>query len=96
MSAELCPTTLRRELSIALHHHYGPLMGGRRLYRALGYDSAEIFRASLSRGRVPVPVFPIAGRRGKFALTVDVVQWLVEARGQTGILAPPAEKPMDP
>lgn len=63
-----------------LQERYGPLMSGMVLVKALGYGSADAFRQAVSRQTVPVVVFPIAERRGKFALTRDVALWLAEQR----------------
>jgi len=59
---------------------FGPLIGGHDLRRALGFRSRGAFRQALERGHVPVPVFQIEGRRGKFAFTADVVVWLKQMR----------------
>lgn len=56
---------------------HGPLLNGTALYRALGLPSAAAFRQAASRGQLPVPVFTIPNRRGRFALTRDVAAWLV-------------------
>ena len=55
---------------------YGPVMGGEELRRALGYPSAAAFRQAQVRKTVPVPLFSIEHRRGKFAWTKEVVAWL--------------------
>jgi hypothetical protein len=60
----------------ALIDRYGWIVGGDELVRLLGYPSQGAFRQALSRGLVPVPVFQIAHRQGKFAWVPDVAQWL--------------------
>lgn len=65
---------------------YGPLMSGEELRSALGISSKEAFRKALARKTLPVPVFPLENRRGKFALTLDVAKWLV-ARREIGMNA---------
>ncbi|WP_343674884.1 hypothetical protein [Paraburkholderia heleia] len=55
---------------------HGPLLGGTDLWRALGYPTALAFRKAVERKTVPVRTFPLAHRRGQFALTHDVVDWL--------------------
>lgn len=50
-------------------------MGGARLTCILGYPSQAAFRQAVARG-VPVPVFTIEGRRGKFAHVHDIATWL--------------------
>lgn len=53
------------------------LLSGRPLQMALGYRTLESLRQAIKRGTVPVRVFPIENRRGKFALPKDVARWLV-------------------
>lgn len=55
---------------------YGPIVGGEKLSRLLGYPSSEAFRQALSRGQLPVETFNIPHRRGKFAYTDDIAAWL--------------------
>ncbi|XLZ68596.1 hypothetical protein ABT364_18880 [Massilia sp. SR12] len=67
---------LERDLTI-LH---GPMMTGEPLRRALGYPSLAAFRQALARKTLPVPIFDIEKRRGKFALTKDVATWVAQQR----------------
>lgn len=55
---------------------YGAIVGGARLTRALGYPTQAAFRQAVARGRVPVRVFTIPGRRGKFAQVQDIAAWV--------------------
>ena len=71
---------LRQQIEAELYTHIGPLLFGERLYSALGYPSADAFRQALSRKSVPVEVFSLPHRRGKFALSRDVARWLAEER----------------
>ena len=59
---------------------YGPLVSNDALRVVLGYASKDAFRQALSRNTVPVPIFPIENRRGKFALARDVAIWLATQR----------------
>lgn len=82
---------LERDLLV----RYGaPLLGGDDLRSALGYPSAEALRQAIARGTVPVAVFAVAHRRGKFALTKDVAAWLAKLRQGAECLAPSKEVPM--
>ncbi len=65
-----------------LMDRHGPLIADEALRAALGYSSMGAFRQALSRGRLPIPVFSMPQRRGKFALVKDVAAWLVEQRGR--------------
>lgn len=55
---------------------HGPMMTGEALTAALGYPSQEAFRQAVARKTIPIPIFSIEKRRGKFALTKDVATWL--------------------
>jgi hypothetical protein len=55
-----------------------PLLGGAQLWRTLGFRTAAAFRQALHRKTLPVPVFSLPGRSGKFARRVDVDQWLAQ------------------
>lgn len=72
---------LERQLCCDLEAQHGPLLGGIALYRALGMASAAAFRQAASRGQLPVHVFTIPNRRGRFALTRDVAAWLAKLPG---------------
>jgi hypothetical protein len=68
---------LERDL---MARYRAPILGGKDLYEALGYPSADAFRQALSRGTLPVQVFEIEHRRGKYALIKDVAVWLASLR----------------
>ena len=70
-------TLLERDL---LARYGTPLIGGDELRAALGYPSMEALRQATSRGTVPVPVFDVPHRRGKYALVRDVALWLAQLR----------------
>ncbi len=57
---------------------HGPLIADDALRVALGYRSMEAFRQAIARKTVPVAVFGIPDRRGKFALAKDVARWLAK------------------
>jgi hypothetical protein len=67
-------------LEADLIKQYGPMLSGESLRNALGYPSMDALRQAYSRGRIPVPIFPIENRRGKYALSKDVARWLAELR----------------
>lgn len=71
---------LAGELEVTLVKEFGPLLSNERLYRSLGFPSMGAFRQALSKQRVPIPVFSIPNRNGKFALTKDVAKWLANQR----------------
>lgn len=58
---------------LALH---GELMDGQALAALFKFGSDRSFRRNASQGRLPVSVFRVPGRRGWFARTREVGQWL--------------------
>ncbi len=73
---------LEKSLEADLFSRHGPMMTGDALYAALGYVTKAAFRQSLVRKTVPIPVFELEHRRGKFALVKDVARYLAEKRYQ--------------
>lgn len=71
---------LAHALEHDLFERHGPLIADDALRLALGYRSMEAFRQAMVRRTVPVPVFALANRRGKYALVKDVAWWLAELR----------------
>jgi hypothetical protein len=78
---------LALQLERALMVQYGPLVSNDALRIVLGYPSKAAFRQALSRKTVPVPVFTLTQRRGKFALVRDVAAWLATERERAIYLA---------
>jgi hypothetical protein len=62
---------------------YGPILGGIELRTALGFKSVSAFNRAIALGRVSVPFFAMEGRRGRFARTSAVAEWIsaAEERG---------------
>lgn len=59
-----------------LLEHYGPLIGGVDLRNMLGYKAASTFNRAKRLNLIGVKIFEIPNRRGSFALTNDVADWL--------------------
>lgn len=74
-----------RDLHEELYGQHGPFLGGSDLARLLGYPSAAALRQAELRNTLPVSVFGIENRRGRFAFTEDVADWLANIRHQTRI-----------
>jgi len=55
---------------------YGPLIGGMDLRNLLGYKAASTFNRAKRMNLIGVKIFEIPNRRGSFALTKDVADWL--------------------
>lgn len=68
------------ELEKSLSDQFGPMVSSRDLWKVLCYPSAGAFRQALTRNRLPVPVFEIAGRKGRFAHVRDVAWWIAKQR----------------
>lgn len=64
---------------------HGPVLTGDTLRLALGYVSKDAFRQSIVRKTVPVPLFEMENRRGKYALTKDVAGFLARQRYQGAV-----------
>lgn len=67
---------LAEALERDLFNRHGPVIGQEHLWQALGYSSIDAFRQAEARQTLPVRVFPLERRRGKFALVKDVATWL--------------------
>lgn len=63
-----------------LSSRYGEVIGGEMLSKALGFQSIAAMKQAIKRETLRIPTFFIPGRRGRFALTADVADWLVECR----------------
>lgn len=83
---------LARSLEQDLLQRYGPMIGQDDLRQALGYASLAAFRQAYCRGQVPVPVFAISHRRGKYALVKDLALWLASMRLAVGDADRPTEE----
>ena len=55
---------------------HGPLLSGEKLWKTVGYSSAEAFRKAKAQNRLEVTVFPLPNRRGSYAFTRHVADWL--------------------
>ncbi len=67
----------------SLLREFGPVLSNEILARSLGYPSLNAFRKALGRNTVPVKVFTLPRRSGKFALTREVAVWLASQRGNS-------------
>lgn len=56
---------------------YGsPLITGEELRKAMGFRSVDALRQAIVRQTIPVKVFSLDNRRGKYALVKDIARWL--------------------
>lgn len=75
-------TNLEEQLETDLLALYGPLIGGKDLQRVLGYRTAGAFRQAAARNLLPVGVFSIPNRKGRFSLAKDIARWLAESSSE--------------
>ena len=61
-----------------------PLVGGADLEKLLGFKSSGAFRQAVHRNTLPIPVFSLANRRGKFAFKKDIAEWFQGLRQRAG------------
>ena len=58
---------------------YGsPLITGEDLQKAMGFRSVDALRQAIVRKTIPVKVFRLDNRRGKYALVKDIARWLAK------------------
>lgn len=63
-----------------------PIVGATDTARLLGFRTTEALMRARIAGRLPIPMFRLAGRRGWFAATEDIKAWLedtLNARSDT-------------
>jgi hypothetical protein len=72
------------ELSRSLIQQYGPLVSGKDLMRNLGFRSHSSFARARKKGLLGVAVFELEGRRGPFARTQDIADWMASLPGSAG------------
>jgi hypothetical protein len=59
---------------------HGEVVGGNALRLLLGFPSIDAMKRAIARGTLALPTFVIRGRRGRFALTVDIAKYLLDAK----------------
>ncbi len=75
--------SFRTHLRLTLAAQHGEMIGGDRLRHTLGFTSISGLNMAIARNTLELPTFRVAGRRGRFALTQDVADWLVLQRDQS-------------
>ena len=70
---------LAEQLEKDLLQMYGsPLIAGEDLQKAMGFRSVDALRQAIVRQTIPVKVFKLENRRGKYALVKDIARWLAK------------------
>jgi len=82
-----------KEIERELTRLYGPLVGGDDLVRCCGLKTGAAFRQARARGSLPIPVFPLQGRRGTYAFVADVAAWLASQQKAVARATSGAHKP---
>jgi hypothetical protein len=85
MPTDVPPNSLEhglQQLRADLVTRYGVVLDHNQLREVLGYRTVSAFQRAVSLGRIGVRVFNVPGRRGKFALSADVADWLWKAKTQ--------------
>jgi hypothetical protein len=75
------------ELRAYLLTTYGPLVARPALIKVLGFSSGAAFDRSVQQGRLHLKLSRLEGRRGVFALSTDVADYLIQVFDK-GRLAP--------
>jgi hypothetical protein len=77
----VCPEDcVRSELRDELLSKHGSLLSGSDLSTLLGFPSISALNQAARRGKLGIRTFKVGGRPGRFALTLDVVDWLMSLR----------------
>ena len=71
-------------LEATLVEKYGFMLAQADLARVLAFPTATAFRRAAYRRQLPIKVFSIEHRKGKFALAKDVAVWLATIRSTQG------------
>jgi hypothetical protein len=71
-----------------LLEQHGPLMTGESLYKALGYKSWAGFAKAVRSGAVEIDIFNLPGRKGRYAKTSDVADWIYRLNNNSNGGAP--------
>lgn len=74
---------LRGQLRQELASTYGEMIGGDRLRHVLGFGSSSSLSMAIQRKTIDLATFRVNGRRGRFALTKEIADWLVDQRSHT-------------
>ncbi|MDP9911927.1 hypothetical protein J2W27_004051 [Variovorax boronicumulans] len=80
---------LVKALEERLTQRHGLILPSAALAAALGYPTMRAYHQAVLRQTIPVRLFHIEHRRGRFALARDVARWLAQQyQGAAGPLRP--------
>lgn len=81
MNKPIAPDHFRQQLL----DRFGPLVPCRELPALLGFPSAGAVRQARHRGRLGVSTFKLPNRRGCFAYTEEIADWLSRQGKEVGM-----------
>ncbi|MBS7817472.1 hypothetical protein [Wohlfahrtiimonas chitiniclastica] len=70
----------KAELLAVILKEHGMLISSRALWKIYGYPTPNAYRQARVRKLLPIEEFSLEGRRGKFILATDLVDWLLEIK----------------
>lgn len=73
--------------ALALLRDHGPLLSAANTAKLMAFESTDALRQARIRQRLPIDMFTIAGRRGWFASTRAVADWIDTTIGACGAKA---------
>jgi len=59
---------------------YGPVLTSQEISKILGFSTVHALRQAVLKGRLEIPLFRMAGKRGRFALTKEIASYVVSQR----------------
>lgn len=65
-----------RTLEEQMFENFGPIVGGKDLYTALGFKTYASFHRVKRLDELGVHVFSLPGRKGWFAMTAEIAAWI--------------------
>jgi hypothetical protein len=69
--------TLMAQIDAELRESYGShILTLHDITKALNYSSISAVRQAIARNNMPIPLFNLPNRRGRFALTAEVAKFL--------------------
>ncbi|MES2186642.1 MAG: hypothetical protein V4505_18970 [Pseudomonadota bacterium] len=71
------------DLTESMTKRYGPFMSGRDLMTSLGFRNHASFARARRQGLIEVTLFDLPGRRGPFAWTHEVADWMIGLPSKT-------------
>lgn len=66
----------RQEVLNDLMKNHGHMIGMRHLYRVMGFPTYDALKQCLLRKQLDLNLFYLDGRKGRYAMTSDVADWL--------------------